>query len=910
MDWRTFVRAHLSEITGNPARDEEIVEELAQYAALRVEDARTAGLTEQQALERVTRELKSNTLASTLREADRRRPAAPVPPISGERSIMRDLWQDVGYALRLLVRDRGFTAASVATLTLGIGMTAAIFSVVDRVLLRPMPYPDAGRLVMVWETDRASGTSREPGSFPDFIDYQQRTRTLETIGAFSPFDANLQPDRGDPSRAAAIAATPEVLGMLGVRPIAGRIFTAEDDRPNAPGTVLISERLWDAAFARQSVVGRTLRVNDRARVIIGIVPTAADTGLAQMLLAADYGGGFATRDARTRVDLWTPLQADGQRFPRRTHPFLMMGKMRAGDGTAAAQDELSAIAAALEREYPENDKRGVVVEPIAQVVLGPVGPPLVLLMAAVGLVLLMACVNVANLLLTRGTKRLRELAVRAALGAEMTRLVRQFIAENIVLTMGSGAAALALAYLALRVLLVTAPGDIPRLADVGIDGRVLLLAFGSCSAIALVFSLVPIVQARRTDLQTVLRGEESRGATEGQHGHLLRSGLVILEVALAVMITTGAGLLIKSFWQLRETDPGFQAAGVLKAEFLLPQSRYPVAGNPIPTSPAIVQFNQDLARRVTALPGVQSAAFAANHPLDGGFTSSFSAPGRAAEAESWPEISIRRVSPRYFETLRTPLVAGRYLEDRDLAQRGVVVNQAVADLVFSGKNAVGQQIVFFGPMAWTIVGVVGNERFQGVAREAPIAVYLHLDVLVSPAEALIVRTGGDAAVLAASVRSAIKELDPQLVVFGLEPLENTLAQSLSEERFLMALLGVFAALALVLAAVGIHGVLAYLVAQRSREIGIRMALGASARRVLGAVVAQGATLTGLGLAVGFALAFAARQLLSGLLHGVTATDIPTLLAVIGVLGGVATMSVWLPARRALHVDPLVILRRD
>ena len=910
MDWRQFVRVHLSEITGNPARDEEIVEELAQYAALRLEEARATGLSDKQALEGVIRELKSKTLAGTLREADRRRPVAPVPPLAGERSIMRDLWQDVRYALRLLTRDRGFTAASVATLTLGIGMTAAIFSVVDRVLLRPMPYPDAERLVMVWETDRARGTTHEPGSFPDFIDYQQRTRTLETVGAFSAFDANVQPDRGGARRIATIGATPEVLAMLGVRPLAGRIFTAEDDRPNAPGTVLISERLWDAAFARENVLGRTLHVNDRPRVIIGVVSTASDTGLAQMLLAADYGGGFASRDARTRVDLWTPLQADSQRFPRRTHPFLMMGKLRAANGAAAAQDELSAIAAALEREYPENDQRGVLVEPMRQVVLGPVGPPLMLLMAAVGLVLLLACVNVANLLLTRGTKRLREVAVRAALGAEMTRLVRQFIAENVVLTMGSGAAALALAYLALRVLLVTAPGDIPRLADVGIDHRVLLLAFGSCSVIALVFSLVPIFQARRTDLQTVLRSEESRGATEGQHGHLLRSGLVILEVALAVMLTTGAGLLIKSFWQLRETDPGFQVAGVLKAEFLLPPSRYPVAGNPIPTSRAIIQFNQNLAGRLAALPGVRSAAFAANHPLDGGFASSFSAPGRDAEAASWPEIAIRRVSPGYFETLRTPLVAGRYLEDRDLAQRGVVVNQAVAELVYPGRSAVGQQIVFFGPMAWTIVGVVGNERFQGVAREAPIALYLHLDTLVSPSESLIVRTGGDAAALAASVRAAIYDVDPQLVVFGLEPLENTLAQSLNEERFLMELLGLFAALALVLAGVGIHGVLACLVAQRSREIGIRMALGANARRVFSAVVTQGATLTAIGLAVGFSLAFAARQLLAGLLHGVTATDAATVVAVVGVLGGVATMSVWLPARRAVHVDPLVILRRE
>jgi putative ABC transport system permease protein len=909
MDWHRFVRAHLTEITGDAARDEEIVEELAQYAALRVEDARAQGLTEAQALERVTRELTSSTLAATIRDADRRRPIAPLPPASGGTFIMRDLWQDVRYATRLLIRNPGFTIASVATLALGIGMTAAIFSVVDGVLLRPMPYPDANRLVMLWETDRASGTSHEPASFPDFIDYQQRNRTLDAIGLFQPFDANLQPDRGDPSRAAGIASTPQVLDILGVRPIAGRMFTPDDDRPGAPSTVIISERLWNAAFAREDVIGRTLRVNDRPRVIVGVVATAADTGFAQLLLAADYGGGFATRDARTRVDIWTPLQADSKRFPRTTHPFLMIGRTRGGVATGAAQEELAGIASALEREYQENDQRGIFAEPIRQVIFGPVRPPLVLLMAAVGLVLLMACVNVANLLLTRGTRRLREVAVRAALGAEMKRLVRQFVAENVVLTMVSGIAALALAYAALRVLMIMAPGDIPRLGEVGVDGRVLLLAFVSCSAIALIFSLVPILQARHTELQTVLRAEESHGATEGRRGHLLRSGLVVLEVALAVVLTTSAGLLMKSFWQLRETDPGFQVAGVLKAEYLLPQSRYPVTGFPIPTSTAIAQFDDNLRQRLSGLPGVRSVGFAANHPLDGGFASSFAVPGREAEAGSWPEISIRRVSTDYFETLRVPLIAGRFLEETDAAQRGVVVNQTVAERYFAGQNPVGQQIGFFGG-AWSIVGVVGNERFQGVAKDPPIAVYLHLDTLASAAQSLVVRADGDPNALVSSVRVAIRELDPQLVVFGLEPLENTLAQSLGEQRFLMALLGVFAALALVLAAVGIHGVLACSIAQRRREIGIRMALGANARRVLSAVVAQGAMLTGLGLLVGFALAFATRNLLAGLLYGVTATDVATLFVVVAILGAVATMSVWLPARRAVRVDPLVTLRQE
>jgi hypothetical protein len=278
MDWHQFVRAHLPEITGDGARDAEIVEELAQYVALRVEEGRAAGEDEPQVLARVAQELKSRTLAVAIRDADRRRPTAPPPPASSTSSIARDLWQDVRYALRMLSRNPGFTAAAVATLTLGVGMTAAIFSVVDRVLLRPMPYPDVDRLVMVWETDRASDTTREPGSFPDLVDYRQRSRTLETLGAFQAFDANLQPDRGDPSRAAAIAATPDVHGMLGIRPLAGRTFTPDDDRPGAQPTVLISERLWSAVFARQDVIGRTLRVNDRPRVIVGIVPTAADTG--------------------------------------------------------------------------------------------------------------------------------------------------------------------------------------------------------------------------------------------------------------------------------------------------------------------------------------------------------------------------------------------------------------------------------------------------------------------------------------------------------------------------------------------------------------------------------------------------------------------------------------------------------
>jgi putative ABC transport system permease protein len=909
MDWKAVVRTHLAEITGDAARDEEIVEELAQHAAQRADDARASGLSPDQARELVVRELKSATLAATLRDADRRRSMPPLPPATGGTSLMRDFWQDARYAFRLLIRNPGFTIASLATLGLGVGVTAAIFSVVDAVLIRPMPYPDADRLVMLWQTDRASGTTHEPASYPDLLDFRQRSRTIDTLGAFQAFDANLSPDRGDPSRVAGVVSTSEVLPLLGVRPIAGRSFTRDDERPGAQATAIISERLWNAAFGRREVIGRTLRVNDQARVIVGIVPTAADTGLAQLLLASDYGGGFARRDARTRVDLWTPLQTDSTRSPRDSHGLVLIGRMRAGLERSAVQEELTSIAAALEREYPANDQRGLLLEPLRQVILGPVRPPLMLLLVAVGLVLLMACVNVANLLLTRSTRRLREVAVRSALGAEMPRLVRQFVAENVVLTMGAGLLALGLAYLGLRALTVLAPGDIPRLGDVDIDGRVLLFAFGSCSVIALLFSLVPVLQAKYTRLQTILRTEEAHGSTGGRGSRALRSGLVVVEVALAVVLTSSAGLLAKSFWQLRATDPGFQTAGLLKAEYVLPPSRYPAAGRPIPVSPAIVAFNQRLEQRVRALPGVRSVAFAANHPLDGGFASSFTLPGREAEARSWPEISIRRVSPRYVETLGLRVTSGRALQDPDAANRGVMINQTVADRYFTERNPVGQSLQFWG-LPWTVVGVVSNERFQGVAKDPPIAVYLHLDTFTSSAESLVVRTDGDPGALAASVRGVIREMDPQLVVFGLEPLDSTLAQSLGEERFLMALLGVFAALALVLAAVGIHGVLSSTVTQRRREIGIRMALGANARLVLGTVVSQGAALAGAGLVVGFACAFAARGLLAGLLHGVRPTDVTTLLAVVGVLGSVAAMSVWFPARQASRVDPVVTLRPE
>jgi len=910
MDWHAYVRERLPEITGDAARDEEIVEEIAQHVAQRYAEARASGASPEQAFDVAVTQLRERaTLSRLLRDADRPRPVSPPPPTRSA-SMLNDLWLDARYAVRLLRRTPAFTAAVVATLALGIGVTIAVFNVIDAVLIRPAPYPDIDQLVMLWETDAASGTSREPASFPDFLDFKAESRTADRIGAFMAIDGNIQPATGDPMRLAALAVTPEILEMLGVRTTRGRLLAPSDDVPGPPGPVLISERLWRNAYNRADLIGQSIRINDRPRTVIGIVPTDADFGIVQILHAADYGGGFGVRDSRTRVDVWMPLQADAKRFPRSTHPILLMARLARGVTLTAAQQELARIAGDLEQQYRnDNDKRSISMESLGQVVFGPVEPPLFVLMGAVALILVMACANVANLLLTRGTRRLREVAVRSALGAETGRLARQFVAENVVLASTGAVVALVLAFVVLRTLVLTAPAEIPRIAAVGIDVRTMLVAFGCATFVALVFSLVPVVQAKSAPIATLLKSEDRvAGGTEARR---LRSLLVIAEVALAVVLVTGAGLLIRSFWNLLATPPGFDVTRTLKAELQLPQSRYPIQNNPMPTSAAIERFNGALIQRVEAMPGVQSAAVAANHPLDGGFASSFVIPHREAEAANWPEISIRRVSPGYFATLRIPLLRGRFLEDRDRASMpsGVVINQTVMERIFPGDDPVGHEIRFWGS-PWTIVGVVGAERLQGVAKEPPIAVYLPLDAAPGNAESLIVRTSGDPLSAASTVRSIIREMDPALVVSGLEPLSETLSKSLTQQRFLMMLLASLAVLALVLAAVGIHGVLSCTVAQQQREIGVRMALGADAGRVLRSVMTQGAGLTAVGLLVGFGLSYALGRFLAGLLFGVASSDPATLAAVLVVLAAVSAFSIWLPARRAVRVDPLVALRQE
>jgi len=822
------------------------------------------------------------------------------------------LSQDLRYAVRLLAANPAFAAVAVLTLALGIGANTAIFSVIDTVLLRPAPVRDIERLAVLWETDRNTSTTREPASLPDYLDYQQRSQRAEQIAAFMGSEVNYTPDTGEPIRLQALEVTHELFPMLGVAPSAGRGFTGAESAAGGPAVVVLSDGFWTRAFGRDpTVIGRAVRIDDRTFTVVGIMPRGADFGVFQILSAADYSRAFADRGARAAVDVWLPFQHTAETMPRSTHPIFMVARMRSG--APALQEELARIASDLERAYPDNRARGVFVEPLSAVVFGPVRPALLVLLAAVGLVLLVACANVANLLLARGAARRREVAVRSALGASGWRLTRQFAVEGLLLALVAAALGAGLGVVGVRLLVALAPADIPRIADAAIDLRVLAVALVVAVSAGLAFGMVPALQARRVNLQGALKGDGGHGASAGGERTRLRSVLVVAECALAVMLVIGAMLLIKSFWRIQQVDAGFRSEGVLKAEYQLPASRYPVDFKRFPDFKEMHAFTRGLVEKAARIPGVNAVAVAGNHPLDPGFTNSFRIIGREAEAATQPEISVRRVTSGYFHTMAVPLVRGRLLADSDTTSSApvVVINEAAARHFFRNQEPLGKEISFWGARR-AIVGVVGNERFHGLAEAPPIALYAPLEQApsASGAGALLVRTARDPSTLVSSVRGAIREQDPALAVFGLEPLIETVSRSIAERRFTMLVLGLLASVALMLAAIGVHGVLSYSVSQRTREIGIRMALGAQASGVLRLVVGEGTLLAEVGAGVGAAAAFVLTGSMAALLYEVTPVD-PAIFA--GAPLGlvlVALAASYFPARRAVRVDPVTALRAE
>jgi putative ABC transport system permease protein len=893
---RSFL-LRLAGVFNRARRDRDLAAELEAHLQLHVDDGIRAGMTPDDARRHAL--LKLGGL-SQVQEAVRERRGLP---------IMETIMHDLRYALRSLRRNPGFAVVAIATLALGIGATTAIFSVVDSVLLRPAPFRDIGRLMMAWETDRKSGTTHEPASSPDFDDFRARSTQFAPLGAVAPVEVGLTPATADPRRLAALFVTHDFLQMVGVTPVVGRAFRVEESQRGAPPVAIISEDLWEELFARDpGAVGRTIRLDDIQSTIVGVLSRGADFGTLQILRAADYSRGFAERGGQTRVDIWFPLRPNPT-FRRENHGMFVIGRLAAGASVASAQQEMSAIAADLERDYPVNAGRSAFVEPLEQVVFGPVRPALYVLFAAVTLVLLIACINVANLLLVRASNRIREVTVRAALGAGRARLARQFFVEGAVLAFAGVAIGIPLAYGALDLLVRLAPGTLPRVDLVAVDGRVLGVTLGVSIVVALVFGALPLLHIGGDRFAQTLHGAGSR-TSAGRAAARFRSMLAVGELAMAAMLMIGAALLIRTLWSLQQVDPGFTAAGVLKAEFQLPFRRYPQDFSTFPNWPERHRFADELTSAVARLPSVQSVALAAANPLDAGFTSSIRVVGREAEGRNWPEPSIRAVSASYFGTMRLPLLSGRAFGagDDTRAQPVVLINEAAHHRFFGGAGAIDQLVQLWGASR-RVIGIVGNERFKGLTETAPPAVYLPL-TQAPMASAVLVRTDGNPSLLAPGVRRVLREIDPQLALFGVEPLTETLGNSQSQRRFTMILLVAFAAVALLLAAIGVHGVLSYSVAQRTREIGIRAALGADVGRIRGLVVSQGARLAVFGIVLGLAGALGLTRLLSTLLFGVGARDPLTFAGVGIVLAVVALVAVWLPARRATRVDPLVALRHE
>jgi putative ABC transport system permease protein len=813
----------------------------------------------------------------------------------GVRAI-EELVRDLRYGLRALRRSPGFSVIVLLTLTLGIGANSAIFSVVRGVLLRALPYADPRQLVMAWETDRDSGTRSEPASIPDYFDFLSRARSFASLAAFAVQPLNYVPAEGAPERLSAALVTGNFLPSLGVSTTLGRGFTSAEDRPGGARAVVISDRFWQTRLdGARDVLGRTLHLDDISYVIVGVVPRTMQ---------------FPTAD----VDLWVPMQLTPESGPRSSHGVTLIGRLRPGVTVGAAQQEMTSIAAQLEREYPrDNNARGVRLEPLEETLLGPVRPALRILLGAVALVLLVACVNVANLMLARLTARAREVAVRSALGATGLRLTRQFVVESLILTLAASVLALLLAPLTLRALLAIAPSSLPRLNEVRLDGAVMAVTLGIAVAVAMAFGVLPAITARGwgISLNDHLRGGQRGGASPRQQR--VRGALVMSEMAVALVLLVGGALLMQSFWRLRRVDPGWTSTNVLRVQFQLPRTRYPQSYADYPGSwSRIIDFERELVTQTASLPGVRSVAIASNDPLDAGFTNSFVIEGRESEARNGQaELATRPVSANYFATLGIPVMQGRPFQSSDDASAApvVLINEAAAHKYFPAESPIGHRLRFWG--AWrTIVGVVGNERFAGVATEAPPAMYPPITQAPTASANLLVRAERDPQQLVGAVRELFRQLDREIAPYGIATMDEVLDGSIAQRRFTMELLCGFAALALGLALIGVYGVVSYGVARRTHELGVRMALGATRRDVVRHVLRDGARLALFGALLGILGALAATRLLSTQLYGVKASDPGTLALAVTAIVLIALVGGYVPARRASRISVVAALQAD
>jgi putative ABC transport system permease protein len=895
-DWKEEIRKRLSGLRLRPTREDEIIEELAQHLDDRYEQTIQGGATEEEAYQAVMLELtEGDLLAQELRRVERPvRQETVVPGVPGRMNMLGDLWQDLRYGLRMLAKNPGFTSIAVIALALGIGANSTIFSVVNTVLLRPLPYREPDRLVMVWEDATKNGYPHDTPAVANYIDWRDQNHVFEGMAAIAEESFNLT-GSGEPERIDGRRVSADLFPLLGVEPYLGRAFTPEEDRPGANRVVIMSHGLWQRRFGSDmNIIGKSLTLNGESFTVVGVMPPRFQ---------------FPSRED----ELWVPIAFDSEEAANRgTHYLEVIARLKPDVTLEQAQAEMNAIAARLQQQYPKsNTGIGVAITPLHEQVVGDIKPALLVLLGAVGFVLLVACANVANLLLARASVRQKETAVRIALGASRWRLIRQFLTESILLAALGGGVGLLLSLWGVSLLKGFIPENISQVKAITIDARVLIFTLLVSLLTGLIFGLAPATQASNFNLHETLK-EGGRDTAAGSRGNRIRGLLVITEVALALILLIGAGLLINSFLRLRHVDPGFRADKLLTMKIVLPELKYP-------DQTRRSAFYTELLGRVEALPGVKSAAVTTNLPLySQGNSIGISIEGRPDPPPDQRFIVVTRViSPQYFRTMGIQLLRGREFGEQDRADSAgvVIISETMARRYWPGEDPLGRRIKAGSSASpspwWTIIGVVKDVRQFELNADPKPQMYLPYaqNDFFEPRD-LVVSTNVEPLSLGALVRKTVWEVDKDQPVSDIKTMEDILSESVARQRFSMLLLGIFAALALVLAAVGIYGVMSYSVAQRTREFGIRIALGAQGSDVLRLAVGEGLKLVLIGVAIGLAVAFILTRVMSSLLFGVSATDPTTFITISLVLMSVAVLASYIPARRATKVDPMVALRYE
>jgi predicted permease len=816
---------------------------------------------------------------------------------------METLRQDLSYGFRTLFKNPGFTAVAVLSLAIGIGANSAIFSVINALLLRPLPYQDADRLAILWQRSPGLNVAQDWFSPGQCLDVKAENQVFEQVAVTIGASFNLTGQEG-PEHVDGARVTSSLFPLLGAKAALGRVLLPEEDSPGKPATVILSHGFWRRRFGGDpQVIGKTLVLSGSSFEIVGVMQPGFSLTKEVML----------TVNAIERADVLLPLpMSEGARTNRGNEDFNIFAKLKPGVSLAQAQADMDVIAGRMKQRYPKNyPAHGgltISVVPLLKQVVGEIDLALYVLLTTVGFVLLIACANVANLLLARATVRQKEIAIRVAVGASRARIARQLLTESALLALTGGMLGMVIALGAVEALRAFGPENIPRLNEIGVDGHVVAFTFFISMLTGIVFGLAPALRASRVDLNGTLK-EGGRGADRGHGRHMTRKLLVVFEVALSLIVLICAGLLIRSYRRVVNAHPGFDSRNVHAMRLSLPGARYS-------TPESIVGFFRQVGERLERTPGVESVGTSYSLPM-------------SAVAFAWEPIiiegyvpptaqdtiisNVRIINPGYFDVMRIPLKLGRYFTGQDIkgAQETVIVNESLAERFWPNEYPIGKRLQRGESGPWrTVVGVISDTKEYSAEKEPPIAVYYPAEQVIARNMYLVIRTTSDPVPMTAAIVKGIQAVDPEMPVYDVGSMDQRLYGSLARQRFSMFLLGVFALIALILAAIGVYGVMAYSVSQRTHEIGVRIALGARPDAILRLVIRQALILAALGIAIGLIGAFALTRAMSSLLFGVSATDLLTFVITSLLLGSIALMASYIPARRAAKVDPIAALQHE